>query len=279
MKKELTQTGNIVAETQDLRHLTWSKIRHSSGTAGSFLKATETFQGKKYYYKLSCFDAFQGIVGYECVNEIVADRLLAKLRIPHLSYDLIHARIRVEEKEYVTWLCRSEDYKMQGESKIALDTFYQMERRSEESPLAFCLRMGWADYIYQMLTVDFLILNRDRHGANIEVLRNREKKTMRLAPLFDHGLSFFFSAREEKELKQIDPLEDKKVQCFVGSSSATQNLQLIPKDWNGFPGVLTAEDRDFVLRDLENVAFLGYMDALWDMLWIRWQYYESIFHT
>ena len=35
----------------------------------------------------------------------------------------------------------------------------------------------------------YLILNRDRHGANIEVLRNSRKKTVRLAPLFDHGLS------------------------------------------------------------------------------------------
>ena len=34
--------------------------------------------------------------------------------------------------------------------------------------------MGWEDYVYQMLIVDYLILNRDRHGANIEVLRNSE---------------------------------------------------------------------------------------------------------
>ena len=26
------------------------------------------------------------------------------------------------------------------------------------------MRMGWAEYIYGMLVIDFLILNRDRHG-------------------------------------------------------------------------------------------------------------------
>ncbi len=49
------------------------------------------------------------------------------------------------------------------------------------------------DYIYIMLVVDFVILNRDRHGANIEVLRNSRDKTLRLAPLFDHGLSLLFN--------------------------------------------------------------------------------------
>lgn len=46
-----------------------------------------------------------------------------------------------------------------------------------------------------MLIVDFLILNRDRHGANIEVLRN-----------------------------------SRKVNNYIGSRSTWENLGLIPKD-------------------------------------------------
>ena len=76
-----------------------------------------------------------------------------------LPYQLIHARIQIEDKEMVTWLCRSKDYKRPDESKIALDTFYQMERLVSESPLDFCIRQGWAEYVYQMLVIDFLILN------------------------------------------------------------------------------------------------------------------------
>ena len=67
--------------------------------------------------------------------------------------------------------------------------FYQLERNDGESPLEFCVRQGWGESIYQMLVVDYLILNRDRHGANIEVLRDTKRKTLRLAPIFDHGLS------------------------------------------------------------------------------------------
>ena len=156
----------VITEIQDLRRLDWSKVRHSSGTAGSFLKARQIIRGEKWYYKLSDYDAYRGIVGHECINEMIADRLLTILQIPHLSYQLIRARIQIEEEEMTTWLCRSKDYKRPDESKIALDTFYQMERLTSESPLDFCIRQGWGEYVYQMLVIDFLILNRDRHGAN-----------------------------------------------------------------------------------------------------------------
>ena len=81
----------IEKELQDLRYLEWTKTRHSSGTAGSFLKSFENSRGKRIYYKLSNFDSIQGIVGHECINEILADRLLTILNIEHVPYRLIHA--------------------------------------------------------------------------------------------------------------------------------------------------------------------------------------------
>ncbi len=70
----------------------------------------ETIDGKKLYYKLSCFDSVHGITGHECVNELVTDRLLSILGIPHLHYRLLHGTGRIEGKEYETWLCASEDF-------------------------------------------------------------------------------------------------------------------------------------------------------------------------
>ena len=43
----------IIHEKQDLTYLSWSLIRSSSGTAGSFLKATSHLGDRKIYYKLS----------------------------------------------------------------------------------------------------------------------------------------------------------------------------------------------------------------------------------
>ena len=39
--------GDVIRELQDYRHLELSRIRHSSGTAGSFLKAQDIVGGVK----------------------------------------------------------------------------------------------------------------------------------------------------------------------------------------------------------------------------------------
>ena len=175
--------SQIVSQKQDLTALSWAKARQSSGTTGSFLKSYDDLSGRKTYYKLSDYDVVNGIVGHECVNEIVVDRLLEILGVEHLSYQLIHADVRVGGKVYETWLNASEDFRAPGESKVALDTFFELEREDGESPLDFCTRMGWRQQAWQAIAVDYLILNRDRHGANLEVLRNPRARTLRLAPL------------------------------------------------------------------------------------------------
>lgn len=266
---------NVIREKKDLTYLTWTKIRNSSGTAGSFLKAYTELSGEKTYYKLSNYDAYKGIVGHECVNEIIVDRLLSILGIEHLDYELINADVRIEDKVYGTYLCASKDFKEKGDSKIALDAFYQVERMDNESPMEFCIRQGWETYIYTMLVVDFLILNRDRHGANIEVLRNTKTKSVRLAPLFDHGLSLLFQCVEENEYLDVDVLEDKKVQCFVGSNSAMENLKLIPREKLPVFHTLQEKDKEFLFEDLDGVISQELQDKIWEMVFARWKYYED----
>lgn len=69
----------MTKEKQDLTYLSWSVYRNSSGTAGSFLKAYSELGGTKTYYKLSNFDKARGVIGHECVNELIVDRLLTIL--------------------------------------------------------------------------------------------------------------------------------------------------------------------------------------------------------
>lgn len=265
----------IIHDLQDLRYLSWAKIRNSSGTAGSFLKAYDSFGQKKKYYKLSNFNSLQGIIGHECVNEIIVDRLLTLLGIPHLEYQLIHAAVVIDDMEYETYLCASEDFKQTGESKIALETYFQTERQQGEKLLDFCLRNGWEEYIYRMLLVDYLIINRDRHGANIEVLRNRQEKSIRLAPLFDQGLSLAFSSITEDALSKVDVLGDPRVQCCVGSGSTKENLSLIPKDYELKITPLKESDKKILMDGLEGILPRPWQDKIWEMIWLRWQAYED----
>lgn len=266
----------IISELQDLTHLSWAKARQASGTAGSFLKSYDDTGNRKVYYKLSDYRVGDGIVGHECVNEIVVDRLLEICGIPHIAYQLIHANVMVDDTIYETWLNASEDFKRPGESKISLDTYYELERLENEGPLDFCLRKGWGARLWEMLVVDYLILNRDRHGANIEVLRNPRARTLRLAPLFDHGLSLLFRCRTDDEVTSFDVMADLPVQSFVGFSSATRNLELIPS--GEFPALraLYPEDKNAIFDGLENATTPLWREAVWHMIWERWCSLEDL---
>lgn len=266
----------VIREKQDLTYLNWSHIRSSSGTAGTFLKSESILGDKKIYYKLSNFDPVKGIVGHECINEIIVDRLLTILGVDHLRYELIYADIEIEGRNYESYVCASRDFKQPGESKIALDDYYRTNALKGESHYDFCLRQGWETYINQMLAVDFLILNRDRHGANIEVLRNGRNKTLRIAPLFDHGLSLLCSCYSEEMVNRFDVLEDKRCQNFIGGYSCYENLNLIADKQRVFANKLKDSDKDIIFADLQGILSATYLDTIWDMINKRYKIYESL---
>jgi len=268
--------AQIIHSVQDLTYLSWTKTRGSSGTAGTFLKSQEDTDRGRLFYKLSDYDPFHGVIGHESINEIIADRLLNILDIPHLSYQLIHADILVDQKPVRTWLCVSHDFRQRGERKAALDEYYESHRLPGELPLDFCVRNGWAEAVYQMLVLDYLILNRDRHGANIEVIVNPYRKTVRLAPLFDHGVSLFCRCHTIEELEKEDAMADKPVQCFVGSRSTRENLNLIPAGQQPRIRSLKESDRAELLDGLEDTLDWRFLDRIWDMIWRRWQVYENL---
>ena len=266
----------IINEKQDLTYLKWSHIRSSSGTAGTFLKSESTLHGAKIYYKLSNFDPVKGVVGHECVNEIIVDRLLTILGVEHLSYELINADIEIEGNIYNTYLCASEDFKKRGESKIALDDYYRTNAKKGESHYDFCVREGWKEYIDRMIAVDYLILNRDRHGANIEVLRNSRAHTLRIAPLFDHGLSLLYSCMSDNDAEQFDIMQDKRCQNFIGGFSCSENLQLIKDKTKIFENKLQESDRDIIFEGMDNILSDIFINKIWNMIYERYKIYENL---
>ncbi len=265
-----------IDKKQDLTYLKWSDIRSSSGTAGTFLKSEENLNGKKVYYKLSNFNPIEGVVGHECINEIIIDRLLTLLGVEHLQYDLIHADIEIENNIYDTYLCSALDFKRRGESKIALDDYYLTNSNKGESHYDFCVRNGWQKYIDTMLAIDYIILNRDRHGANIEVLRNARRHELRIAPLFDHGLSLLFSCHNDEEAAKFDIHEDKRCQNFIGGYSCYENLKLIKDKSNLFTNKLKPTDKQYLLEGLERVLSDVFLDKIWSMIFERYERYENI---
>lgn len=214
-------------EKRDMRHLSWSISRTSSGTAGSFIKAYELLEGVKYYYKVSNFDTVRGVYGHESINEIVAQNVADILGIPHLRYELLHGDIQVNGRVYETWLTRSRDFKRPGEHKLTFETYYEMAGLEQEGVWDFIARQGMEEYFYELFLLDYVICNRDRHGANMEVLE--QSGQYRLAPVFDNGLSLLFSCYQDGEaMRRADIMKDGPVNNYVGSRSLTENLRLVP---------------------------------------------------
>lgn len=264
---------DIVATLQDYRNVTWSERANSSGTAGTYLKARVGKGTRARYLKLSRYDGVR-IDGTECINEIVASRLMDVLGIEHLTYRLIHARVVVDGMEHETWLNSSRNFRAAGEQKMGLGHYFELYRNPGEEPLAFCVRQGWGERIAQMMLVDYLIVNRDRHASNIEVLIDRTGAA-RLAPLFDNGLSFLAPYGENWErIAAFKPLQQVATTNFVGSRSLEENLRAqAPVD---VARPLAKDDRETLFAGLDQATPTVLLDKMWDIIWNRWCWYAGL---
>ena len=268
---------DIILELQDMRYLDWAARKMSPGTPGCFLKAYEEVNGKRLYYKLSNYDSYRGVFGHECVNELIVSRVMDILGVPHVEYKLIHAKIVIDGKEQETWISVSENFRKENEENLAYDLYYDLQKEENESPLEFAIRNGWGLYMYQMFCVDYLIANRDRHGSNLEILRSEEDDSVRMAPLFDQGVSLLFSTYgDEKLLENVDVMRDFPVNNYIGARSLEYNLTLIPKGFNLEMNELKKEDRNYIFESIDKVLSEKHISKIWEMIWNRWCYFDQI---
>ena len=159
-------------------------------------------------------------------TRLLAARVMEHLGIPHARYRLIHGLVVIDGEERETWLNESPSFRAPDERKMAFDLFYDLNRRPGESPFDLARRYGWGPQVAALIIADYLIANRDRHGANIEVIRSPEG-SVRLAPLFDSGLSFVFSCYgDEERVRAFDPLSDVNANNYLGTRSLEENFAL-----------------------------------------------------
>ena len=77
-------------------------------------------------------------------------------------------------------------------------------------------------------------------------------------------------------MEREDVMADKPVQCFVGSRSAWENLKLIPPDQRPNLHPLMENDKQTLLKGLDGALKARWLERIWEMIWRRWQAYESI---
>lgn len=264
---------DVVKKLQDRRDITWSERANSSGTAGTYLKARTGTGARAQYLKLPRYNGVR-FDGSECINEVIASRLMRLLGIEHVDFRLIHALVKVDGMEHEVWLNASKNFRASGERKMALGTYYELHRQEGETPWAFCERSGWSKRIAQMMLVDFLIANRDRHGSNIEVIAGRNGD-VRLAPIFDSGLSLLAPYGEDEErIAAFEPLCDVMTTNFLVERSLEANVRRVAPVAVARP--LNHGDRDVLLAGLEDAASPVLLDAIWNVIWSRWRWYEEV---
>ena len=264
---------DVVKSLQDYRGISWSERANTSGTAGTYLKARVGEGSRARYLKLSRYNGVL-IDGSECVNELVASRLMELLGVAHVGYRLIHALVTVNGAEHETWLNSSRNFRAPGEQKMGLGNYYELHGEKDESPLMFCERMGWHEQVAQMMLVDYLVANRDRHGSNIEVLIDREGRA-RLAPIFDNGLSLVAPYGDDEErIASFDPLTPVATTNFLGSRSLEENVRSVAPV--GVARPLAEGDREALLAGLEAAASPVLLDKIWEIVWRRWCWYAAL---
>jgi hypothetical protein len=253
-------------EIWDIRDVSWSMVTNSGASDGVYLKANWRIDDRDFYFKLSNYDSYRGVFGHESVNELIASRLGKLLGFNVPDGHLIKAYVKIEGAEYEAYVYAAQSYK-HNRSRSPFEDFYRSFRLSlSESPLEFCTRLGWAKEIYMMFVFDYLIINRDRHGANLEVLKNENNK---LSPLFDNGLSFVCTHTETIGVNDFDVMLDRPVNNFIGERSLERNLSLIDAK---LPfNELKSLHRQSLFINLEGVLDKIYFDKIWDILEKRWE--------
>ena len=251
-------------QLEDLTELTWRlNIVTGTGTGGCLLKA----EVPPHYYKLSTYT--NSVIGHEAINEVIVSRLLDQLGIPHIQYNLHNALITVDGSTFPTALCSSKEFKVPGETKTTMEKYFKSNRiNPKETPIEFMRRVGFEEYLNQMLFVDFLIINRDRHGSNLEVLSSGN--ATRIAPLFDHGLSLVAPQQFDLQAVQnFDPMQDKEVNNFFGTKSLFENLRFISKPIQ----VATAQiNFDVLFMDIDTFLSEHHLNKIQDIIERRLEY-------
>lgn len=212
---------------KDYTSLHWTFSSNSSG--GTYLKSEKIIGGKKYYFKLSDF-SYGRFVSHEAVLEVIASRLGEKLGLPVLKYTGTMAKIVIDNKCYITYVTKSENYCKNGETAVPLLTEFQLNRLNNESPIDFCRRIGLTEYIDYIIIFDYLIANTDRHGRNIELLI--DEKTIKPSPIFDNGRCL--TSPQGNIIENILKFNYKSeimANNFVGGIYLEKNLRYVSKSY------------------------------------------------
>ena len=152
-------------------------------TSGNFPKCWKKVNHEIYLYKAGSSGAFNA--GNEPYSEYFASELAQKLGIDSVSYELLTYKGKIVTR------CKNICTEDMGMYSVA-EVFPYIDRYLDILKVDIGVTKSSAcKKIVDMLLIDFLTLNIDRHFNNMGILvENSSQKLIGLAPIFDYNLSF-----------------------------------------------------------------------------------------
>ena len=163
-----------------------------------------------------------GAIQQEPYNEVIASKIMERLDVPHVKYSLIM------EEEYPYSIC--EDF-ITPQTEL-ISAWYVMQTEKKPNHISVyqhyvncCEKLGIPkikESLDQMMVVDYLIANEDRHQNNFGVIRDVKKLNfIGAAPLFDSGTSLWF----DKPTPMIG--RTAKLQCKPFKNTHEEQIKLV----------------------------------------------------
>lgn len=129
----------------------------------------------------------------EPFNELIASKIMDEFGIDHVRYDLKRTKEYIPYSECKTMADKNNEY-INAQWVLSVEKYGLKEVYNHY--IDICKNNGIKDAkerVDEMITLDFLIGNDDRHKGNFGILRNADTlEWKKIAPIFDNGNSFFY---------------------------------------------------------------------------------------
>lgn len=168
-----------------------------------------------------------GATQQEPYNEVLASRIMDRLDIPHVPYSLLM------EEGYPYSVC--EDFITPETELVSAWHLIQTERKPNhisvyQHYVNCCEKNGITGIRHsldQMIVLDYLIVNEDRHLNNFGVVRNAETlEYLGAAPIFDSGTALWF----DKPTTMVG--SDARITCKPFKTTHEEQIKLVTSfDW------------------------------------------------
>lgn len=222
------------------------------------------------------------IIYQEVYNEVFTSIVCEALNIPHIPYKLMMI------DEYPYSVC--ENFVTPNTELVS--AWYVMQTPKKENHVSVyhhyincCKKLGIMDIekaVDQMIVLDFLMMNADRHQNNFGVLRNAETlEWIGVAPIFDTGSSLCY----DQPTSRINA--DTKVSCKPFKNNHKEQLKLVTSfEFVDFAILSSLQDKFYeVVQNSEFVdnnrmdkiyrAFLNRVNMLREFMLSKYNSFES----